>query len=822
MVDSLWGDDFIVKPEPEVAKKVIKKIKEPKDPSKTVTRTVKSKSVSIHEKLALITENVKKILGVYAQNTQVICSRAELTNYIDSALFNGVIAVDTETDNSLVPLTCKLMGLCLYTPGQKNAYVPVNHVDVNTGVRFDWQVTEQEIFEELSRLTDKVIIITHNGKFDYQVIKCTTGYQMKVDWDTMVGAKILDENERSAGLKQQYIEKIDPSIEKYSIEHLFEGVEYALVKPEIFALYAATDSFMTYKLYMWQKEQFELKGHERLYRLFNEIEMPVVEVAAEMELAGVEIDKEYSKRLSAKYHKFLEDVDVKLQVELDKLEPTISKWRMSEEANIHPPKKTGDGYGKSKNEQLESPVNVASPTQLAILLYDILKVGEIDKKQPRGTGEPILEKIKLPICDLILERRGLVKLIDTYIDKFPEIVLPETGRLHAHFNQVGAGTGRFSSSDPNLQNIPSKNKEIRLMFKARDGYALVGSDFSAQEPRLLAHYSGDENMLKAYEQGQDLYAVIAQKVHNNDYWDNLEFRQDGSANPEGKKRRSEAKSILLGLMYGRGNASIAEQIGGTFEQAQEITDKFFNSFPKVKDWIEETQNSAKRLGYVEDVWGRRRRLPDIMLPKYTIKDTKASESTFNPLIGALGKVSAQSNPAIEKYRMLLESMKSRKEYEKIKSDAFKEGVLVVDNGGFIAQAERQCVNSRIQGGAATLTKIAMNKVHRDPILKNLGFTMLLAVHDELIGECPIENQDAVADRLCQVMIEAAKGDVVTPMKCDPTIEKSWYWTDYTEGIKKDYKKLLGKVSSDVALADMITTHTELTEETIREILSDIA
>ena len=480
MVDSLWGDDFIVKPEPEVAKKVIKKIKEPKDPSKTVTRTVKSKSVSIHEKLALITENVKKILGVYAENTQVICSRAELTNYIDSALFNGVIAVDTETDNSLVPLTCKLMGLCLYTPGQKNAYIPVNHVDVNTGVRFDWQVTEQEILEELSRLTDKVIIVTHNGKFDYQVIKCTTRYQMKVDWDTMVGAKILDENERSAGLKQQYIEKIDPSIEKYSIEHLFEGVEYAVVKPEIFALYAATDSFMTYKLYLWQKDQFELRGHERLYKLFTEIEMPVVEVAAEMELAGVEIDKAYSKRLSAKYHRFLEDVDVKLQAELDKLEPTISAWRKTEEANIHPPKKTGDGYGKSKNEQLESPVNVASPTQLAILLYDILKVGEIDKKQPRGTGEPILEKIKLPICDLILERRGLVKLIDTYIDKLPEVVLPETGRLHAHFNQVGAGTGRFSSSDPNLQNIPSKTKNIRLMFKARDGYTFVGSDFSLQ------------------------------------------------------------------------------------------------------------------------------------------------------------------------------------------------------------------------------------------------------------------------------------------------------------------------------------------------------
>ena len=142
----------------------------------------------------------------------------------------------------------------------------------------------------------------HNGKFDYEVIKCTCGVKLDMYWDTMIAAKVLDENERSAGLKQQYIEKIDPSIEKYSIDHLFKGVEYAVVKPEVFALYAATDSMMTYKLYMWQKERFEIKGHERIYNLFLNIEMPIVEVAAEMELTGVEVDQEYSKRLSEKYH----------------------------------------------------------------------------------------------------------------------------------------------------------------------------------------------------------------------------------------------------------------------------------------------------------------------------------------------------------------------------------------------------------------------------------------------------------------------------------------------------------------------------------------
>ena len=213
--------------------------------------------------------------------------------------------------------------------------------------------------------------------------------------------------------------------------------------------------------------------------LFHEVEMPIVKVAAEMELTGVEVDQDYSKRLSTKYHKQLDEIESRIAVELDKLSPMINKWRLTDEANYHPPKSTGDGLSKSKNEQLENPVNVASPVQLAILIYDVLGTKVIDKKSPRGTGEDILKKIDLPICNLILEHRGVTKLLNTYIDSIPTLVTLKTGRVHTHFNQYGAATGRFSSSDPlNLQNIPSSNKEIRLMFKARDGYTFVGSDYS--------------------------------------------------------------------------------------------------------------------------------------------------------------------------------------------------------------------------------------------------------------------------------------------------------------------------------------------------------
>ena len=143
-------------------------------------------------------------------------------------------------------------------------------------------------------------IITHNGKFDYEVLKCTTGVEIPVYWDTMIGAKVLDENEQSAGLKQQYRDKIDSSVEKYSIDHLFEDIEYAVVPYDIFALYAATDAYMTYKLYEWQCKQFEKPEQQSVISLFLNY-MPIIQVVAEMELAGICLDKEYAARLSEKY-----------------------------------------------------------------------------------------------------------------------------------------------------------------------------------------------------------------------------------------------------------------------------------------------------------------------------------------------------------------------------------------------------------------------------------------------------------------------------------------------------------------------------------------
>ena len=819
---SLWGDEFEVPSTKKEVKKVAKKVSSPKDPKVETRKAMKSKTVSTFDKLQLIYEEVNRVLGGYTSNTKVITSKDELSQYIDEAIRNGIIAIDTETNNSLEPLTCLLMGACIYTPGQLSAYIPVHHTQPDTDILIENQLTELDIKEQFERLSNTKILM-HNGKFDYEVIKCTCNCVLNIYWDTEIAARILDENEL-AGLKKQYILHIDSTQEKYDIENLFQGIPYAYVKPEIFALYAATDAYITYRLYEWQKEQFNKPGNEKLFDLFMNVEMPIVPVCAEMELYGIEIDKEYAKRLSNKYHKKVDEVNAKIDAELSKYSDKISAWRLTKEANYKErnskPNKSGEfTYKKSKNEQLENPPQLNSPTQLAILLYDILGTPAQDKKSPRGTGEEILQKINLPICDLILEKRGLEKLIGTYIDKIPECVNSKDNRLHAHFNQLGAGTGRFSSSNPNLQNIPSHVKEIRLMFRASDGDVFVGADFSQQEPRLLSAYSNDDTMIDAYKQNKDLYATIAAGVYKNDYWDNMEHRQDGTPNPEGKKRRSNCKSLLLGIMYGRGAPSIAEQIHSTVEEAQQIINDFYKQFPKVKEWTEKTEKDAKVTGYVEDLWGRRRRLPDILLPKYTVKSTKAS-TEFNPILYTLGKVNNSSAALVESYKKKLSKVKSRNDYQKIQQEAERDGIYIVDNGAFISQAERQCVNARIQGGAASMTKVCMRKVFDDEELNRLGAKLVLQIHDEVIVECPKQNAEAVMSRLTYVMKTSVADKVQVPFKCDGYIVNCWYEDDFGDILKQELQKLIESgTSKEESFSKLLKEHSELTSEQLTQLLS---
>lgn len=254
-----------------------------------------------------------------------------------------------------------------------------------------------------------------------------------------------------------------------------------------------------------------------------------------------------------------------------------------------------------------------------------------------------------------------------------------------------------------------------------------------------------------------------------------EFRPDGTVNPEGKERRSFCKSIVLGLMYSRGDKSVAEQLGISVDKAKKLTRKFFDAFPHVEDFIKSTEQFASEHGYVTTAWGRVRHLPDMLLKPYEFKYTNGNSPNFNPLSfddAVIDETVPQS--IVDKYTSMFQKTFSSKGKSKIKELLAAQGIEVKDNTLKITDASRQCVNSIIQGTSADMSKTAMIHVHNDALLKEWGFQILLQVHDEVIGECPIENAKKVADRLSMIMIDSAKDKISVPMKCDSEITKCWY------------------------------------------------
>ena len=509
-------DEFNIELNKPRVETLLSKLNGADESESSAAKMLKSKSLTLEEKLVIIKRKVLEVLGKQRKNVIVIKTKEEFEDYISKAIEFGRIAIDTETNNSTDPMTCQLMGLCLYYKGGKQAYIPIHHVNPDTGEHLAWQLTEEDCREQLQRIKDAgTFIVMHNGKFDYEVIKCTCGIEIEPNWDTIIGAHTINESERM-GLKFQYIDKIDPTQAKYDIESLFI-VPYKYVDPEIFALYAATDSRMTDELYEYQFPILTAPGNEKLYWLFQNIEMPIVKVTADIELIGVCIDQEFGEKLRLKFNKNLEDVDQRIEQELVNLKPQISAWKLSKQANertkqFQPKKskmsqekledryplvdqKTGLRYkvGKALIEQLGDPINLGSPTQLAILFYDILGCPTVNKKSPRATGkeelEAIADRTDNALCKLILERRGIMKLISTYIDVIPALARhwPD-GRIRYSLNPVGTETGRFSSGGSfkfldedenpvemasiNSQNIPSRGdgKISRMLFKAKEEF----------------------------------------------------------------------------------------------------------------------------------------------------------------------------------------------------------------------------------------------------------------------------------------------------------------------------------------------------------------
>ena len=786
---SLFKDTFkrttASKANDKKALEILSKKKNKKTPVATVVpKTIKQK-VEYAKDLSL------QVFGNKLDKIELVTDPNRIEEYLHNTLKNGILAVDTET-NGLDRIDGKIAGICLYTPGEKGIYIPVGHVSYMTNQPLKDNVDSWKMkwfFDVCNENNVKYIL--HNAKFDMHILYWMIGVKIVPYWDTLIAGQLLNENEPH-GLKvlyQKYCVRADEEQQVAKFNTLFNGIEFNSIPPSVGYMYAAFDPIMTYELYKFQEQYLDKevgqycyrKGLERVADVFREIEMPLIEVVFDMEVQGVDIDTELAKELKDKYTYYM-------NLAVDNFKAQIIELEVAgafDELRVKHP----DKFNKI-SELGDININIASNAQLVILFYDVLKLDP--PKGQRSVGEEQLKQLHHPLVDCILEYRGMSKLLSTYIEAIPNHIAKKDGKLHANFNQYGAKTGRFSSSDPNLQNIPSKTKklsdgtvidaghDIRQMFIAGEGNVIIGGDFSQQEPRCLAHMSQDENMINAYLHGKDLYATIASKLYNKPYEECKEFRPDGTVNPEGKQRRSSVKPILLGIMYGRGVNSIAEQMNITKEEAQQVINDFYKQFPKVKEFVEFAQENARTYGFVETAWGRKRRLPNMQLDpiEITIENPNLI-STFNPLDFSSTENTEVSDEVYYKYLRLMNRAYGREAKEKVKQQAKAEGYKLVDNGGYIADAQRQCVNSIIQGSAADMTKIAMIQIHRNKRLRELGYKLIIPVHDEVLGVCPRENAKEVRDILEYIMVHVVDDKFEIPMKTD--IECTYRW--YGEGIE---------------------------------------
>lgn len=692
--------------------------------NKVCNVTVKRNKNKLENALAVIQELVK-FGRLHAEGeVETIRTPERLKEYMDHCKQSGEYVLDVET-TGLDIYNDILVGICLYTPGETSAYVPFNHTDLQN-VRVADQMSEEQVRDiVIPYLQDQELrCINHNIKFDNK--KLAWDWKqiiVNIYWDTLIAGYVLNENEPH-GLKPLYNKYIlhgKGSSEDYG--DLFEGIPFNYVPIEVATVYGANDGFKTYALYKFQaqylREDHPREDFRKMYYVFREVEMPLIPLCTDMEMRGVEIREDFVKELSEDFNKEMVEVEAKCDAYVEQFKQYIL-----------------DHNNLMRLTKGTCKINYSSPQQVAALFYDIFKLRSVSRKEPRGTGDKIIQKFlstakkkdtkKSREFAEFLENyqrfKEIKKLLGTYVDKIPQVKEPKINAVYTTYNQYGAKTGRFSSSDTvskiNLQNIPSKEKRIRKIFKARDGYKLVGGDFSQIEPRVLAFLSGDESMINAYKEGKDLYAIMGSQVYQLPYEDCREFYPDGTVNAEGKHRRTTMKSVLLGIMYERGATAIGEQFNKSAEWAQQLIDNFYKSFPKINQYRLKIENMAETYGYVTTITGRKRRLPDMQLED---KDD---------------------------YR-----------YQ---------------------EAHRQSLNSVIQGSSADIMKLSMIAIYNDPRYKALDCHMIITVHDELIMEVPEDHIKEGAELLVGTMKRVGHSLIDLPMSVDAEVNDYWYGENLAE------------------------------------------
>ena len=557
-----------------------------------------------------------------------------------------VICFDTET-TGLDPNNSELVGISFAIKPHEAWYIPIS----------ENYHEAQEIVKQLKPVFEATDIIKtgQNIKFDINILSWYDAQVSGPFFDTMIAHYLLqpDMRHNMDVLSETYLDYKPVSIEELIGKKGRNQLSMRNVAIEKVVEYAAEDADITLQLKHAFEPELKKTG---TYELFEKIEMPLVAVLASMEAEGIKLD------VSA-----LNEFSIQLEQEITKIEATIFNLA-------------------------EVEFNIASPKQLGEILFDKLEISNKPKKTKTGqykTGEDILIKLihKHPIVELILEYRSLTKLKSTYVDALPALVNPRDGRIHTSYNQAVAATGRLSSNNPNLQNIPirtEKGREIRKAFIPRNSeYILLAADYSQIELRIIAHLSKDKGMIEAFNEGRDIHTATAARVYGVEYHEVT------------KDMRRNAKMVNFGIIYGISAFGLSERLGIPRREAADIINNYFEKYPGVKEFMNDTIEFAKEHGYVETIMDRRRYLKDINSANAVVR-------------------------------------------------------------GF---AERNAINAPIQGSSADMIKIAMINIYDELTKKGLKTKMILQVHDELVFDLHKDEEKLVQSIVEEKMKNAIKLDV---------------------------------------------------------------
>ena len=591
-------------------------------------------------------------------NYHTIRTKNELDELIELMKNAPYISFDTET-TSLDYMNAELVGVSIALKPNEAFYIPINHN--YEGV--EKQLEEHFVLEALKPFleSDEIPKIGHNLKYDRHILQ-NLGIDLKGKLlDTMLFSYVNNSTITRHNLdavSKRYL-NINPTSYEDVAGKGAKQIPFSEVSIEVASEYASEDADISLKLY----EHIEplVQKETKLAKLYSEIEGPLIYTLGDIERNGVLIDSEK-----------LNEQSKELEAKILKLEQKVQK-------------SAGEDF------------NLGSPKQLQEILYEKLGLPVI-KKTPKGqpsTAESVLQELSMdfPIVQDILSYRAISKLKSTYTDKLPKMVNSNTGRVHTSYHQAVTATGRLSSSDPNLQNIPIRSEEgrrIREAFIAPDGYKILAADYSQIELRIMAHLSRDQGLMDAFAKGQDIHQATAAEIFSINI-------DEVTAN-----QRRSAKAINFGLIYGMSAFGLSKQLQITRAEAQNYIEQYFDRYPQVKHYMDETKQSAKKMGYVETVFGRRLYLADIESSNY-----------------------------------------QRRQY-----------------------AERSAINAPMQGTAADLIKMAMILLHQKIREESFEAKIIMQVHDELVIEVNENQQDELSELTTNIMSEISKLDVDLKVDAD--------------------------------------------------------